>query len=375
MTTESAVIEGPTGERSVMTQPQPAHMPGGDPGTMALALMEDEAFEERLAILKRGRNRIVQIQRELMEEGVDYGTIPNTPKPTLFKPGAEKLAQIYRLAARLDVTFIPGDGEGQPPLRYMAECFLHHGSFDGPVVAVGHGTANSWEKRYRRAEKKACPKCGEQALIVSKFRAGWHCFAKVGGCGTDFAPDHPQIKEQSTSPAGNPVDAHDLDVTLLKMAEKRAFVDAVLRATASSGLFTQDLAEDPATMPPAAEDRASATTTTEGGRQVDSDTGEVVDPEFRDSAVEGVGRGGRTEGISSAQLAQIKAYSKGLKLGPLGLSMAVNDKLGIDAFEGHPELVDDERGAADRLIEVLNQLTSEEAGILIQHLRKLSESE
>ena len=131
---------------------------GMDAGTFALAMLSDDDFDERLVILKRGRDRMARIQRELMIDGEDFGLIPNTPKPTLYKSGAEKLAQIYRLAARLETSFTTGDNSQSPPLTYDAICFLHLGSFDGPVVASGHGTANSWEKRYRREGKKVCPK-------------------------------------------------------------------------------------------------------------------------------------------------------------------------------------------------------------------------
>ena len=53
-------------------------------------------------------------------------------------------------------------------------------------------------------------------------------------------------------------DPWDLDTTLLKMAEKRAHVDATLRACAASGLFTQDIEDQvrpPAPVEPAPEPR------------------------------------------------------------------------------------------------------------------------
>jgi hypothetical protein len=32
-----------------------------------------------------------------MQQGIDYGTIPGTNKPTLLKPGAEKLCRLFNL--------------------------------------------------------------------------------------------------------------------------------------------------------------------------------------------------------------------------------------------------------------------------------------
>jgi hypothetical protein len=216
-------------------------------GTFALAAMTDDEFTTRLAALKRGRDRIAAIQRELMDKDVDYGTIPGTPKPTLLKPGAEKLCDIYGLRADFAPERVIGDGISAPALAYQTRCELHLGSLDGPVVAVGYGSANSWERkhRYRRAER-ACPECGLiGSLLRSKHgKAEWFCWAKKGGCGKTFPIADPRVTEQPLGDVENP-DPWDLDTTLLKMAEKRAHVDATLRATAASGLFTQDVEDQP----------------------------------------------------------------------------------------------------------------------------------
>jgi hypothetical protein len=212
-------------------------------GTFALAVMTDQEFETRMAVLKKGRERIAQIQRGLMDKDVDFGTIPGTPKPTLLKPGAEKLCDFYRFAA----DFIPeryvGDGQTAPHLAYKTRCELHQGNLDGPIVAVGYGSANSWERRYRyRTGERACPECGAVGTLLRSKRGKpeWFCWAKKGGCGKTFDIKDPKVVEQQVGDIENP-DPWDLDTTLLKMAEKRAHVDATLRATAASGLFTQDV--------------------------------------------------------------------------------------------------------------------------------------
>jgi ribosomal protein L37AE/L43A len=349
-----------------------------DAGTYALAMLNEDDFQERLEILKRGRDRIAQIQRELMEVNVDYGLIPGTPKPTLFKSGAEKLALIYRLAARMEAEFTPGDGEKQPPLRYSVACFLHHGTFDGPVVAVGHGTANSWEKRYRRESNKACPNCGKTTIIRSKFDPGWYCFEKKGGCGKKFAKDDPAIVEQGTDARGDPVEANDLQNTLLKMAEKRAFVDAVLRATASSSLFTQDVAEEPADETQQA-DYDGPVEVTKGGAVVNTD-GEVVErrestpePVETRTATATVQRGGHVDDANTAQISQVTNYSKALKLGPYKLADEIAELFGggIDSTMLDGETV----AAATQLMEFLKSMSSTDIGKLITHLRKKAESQ
>jgi ssDNA-binding Zn-finger/Zn-ribbon topoisomerase 1 len=217
-------------------------------GTLAMATMSEAEFQQRLAALKKGQDRIKQIKRDLMEEGAHYGVIPGTNKPTLLKPGAEVLCSIYGLRADFLPTFEYGDNTTAPAIRVSMRCELHLGDLGGPVVAVGYGTANAWERkhRYRRADR-SCPACGEYGSIRrSKFDKdgdrGWWC--KNDSCKVNFRRDDPSITEQQAGEVENP-DPHELENTLLKMGEKRAFIDAALRATASSDLFTQDVEDMP----------------------------------------------------------------------------------------------------------------------------------
>jgi hypothetical protein len=196
--------------------------------------------------MRRGRERITRIHRELMDPETDYGVIPGTKQPTLLKPGAEKLCDFYRLAAEFRPEIRYGDGEHAPPISVLTECRLHLGTLDGPVVNTGHGAANSWEKRYRyRRGERSCPACSKTGTIVkgrAEFGGGWLCFGKKGGCGAKYPDDAPEIVDQPVGDIENP-DPYDLLNTLLKIAEKRSYVDATLRATATSGLYPQDVEE------------------------------------------------------------------------------------------------------------------------------------
>jgi ssDNA-binding Zn-finger/Zn-ribbon topoisomerase 1 len=218
----------------------------GGAGTLAMAVMPDEEFGQRLAALKKGAERIRTIKRELMTEGSHYGTIPGTDKPTLLKPGAEVLCSIYGLRPDFVPTVEYGDGHASPPIRVTMRCELHLGDMSGPVVAVGYGAANSWERKHRwRRGERACPECGSVGTVIrgkADFGGGWLCWAKKGGCGVKWATGAPEIEGQAVSDIEN-TDQHDLENTLVKMAKKRAFLDATLTGTASSDLFTQDLEE------------------------------------------------------------------------------------------------------------------------------------
>lgn len=214
----------------------------GTNATLALGAMTDKAFEAQLQAMRKGQERITRVQREVMVKDSDYGVIPGTKEPTLLKPGAERLAMLYDLRANMLPERITGDGETEPTIRFQVRADIHHGSLDGPIVAVGWGAANSWEKRYRwRRGELICPKCAKPTVRKSK-EGGWFCWSKLGGCGLNFKEDDTRISGQSTGDVENP-DPYDLENTLLKIAEKRAYVDGIIRATGTSGLFTQDMEE------------------------------------------------------------------------------------------------------------------------------------
>ena len=214
----------------------------------ALALMSESEFEQRLEGLKTAQRRMARIQRELMQEDVDYGVIPGTgDKPTLLKPGAEKLCKFHHLVPTFEEQIILGDGLTRPHIRVLTTCSLHHESEVGPIVGQGVGAANSWEKKHRwRDAQRKCPTCGAAAIYRSKYpdkqtgELGWYCFAKKGGCGATFGEKDPEIINQQQGQQENP-DPFDIENTLRKIAAKRAQTDAALRATATSGLFTQDV--------------------------------------------------------------------------------------------------------------------------------------
>ena len=58
--------------------------------TTALALPSEEQFRHDIDAI----NRFQQIVHANLIENQDFGVIPGTQKPTLLKPGAEKIAKL-----------------------------------------------------------------------------------------------------------------------------------------------------------------------------------------------------------------------------------------------------------------------------------------
>jgi len=241
------VIEAPP-MKALTTLPSVAHVQSG---LGAIALLSDDDFERNLVILEKGAERARRIQKAILEPGTDYGAEPGIKRPFLHKPGAEKFEKAYGLASSYTVERHVGDGENAPDLEFIVHARVHLGTTDGPVIAEGLGEASSWERKYRyRAGSKACPRCGADAIRRGTKRetdeAEWYCWAKQGGCGAHFDLNTPELA-QAPDDVQNP-DPWDLANTLLKMARKRAYVDAILTATGTSGLFTQD-EDSPAARP------------------------------------------------------------------------------------------------------------------------------
>ena len=222
-----------------LSEPAPASLLG------PLGTMSDTVFDAHVAQARLGFERVAKLVANVLELGTDYGVIPGTKKPTLLKPGAEKLCNIAGLTAQYKVERIVGMGPNEPPLVYTVRCDLvdAHSILRGSGV----GTTSAWEKRYRyRHSERVCPSCGEPTIKEDRkadSQQAFYCWRKLGGCGQTWNRGTQAAAEIDAQQAGvtENEDPHDLDNTLCKMACKRSKVAAVLDALCLSGFFTQDL--------------------------------------------------------------------------------------------------------------------------------------
>jgi hypothetical protein len=183
--------------------------------------------------------------KDYLHEDEDFGLIPGTPKKTLYKPGADKLCELYGLSDSYSILSKVEDWD-RGLFDYVIECSLVHRQ-TGQLVSSGLGSCSTFESKYRwRNATRKCPSCGKDAIIKGKqeYGGGWLCFKKKDGCGAKFPDGDKSIEGQEVGRLENP-DICDQKNTVLKMAKKRAKIDATLSATRSSGVFTQDIEDFP----------------------------------------------------------------------------------------------------------------------------------
>lgn len=156
------------------------------------------------------------VMEKVMKKDTHYGVVPGTNKPTLLKPGAEVLATTFQLAPTV-TTEIERTADA---IRVTAHVSLH--SFNGQFLGEGVGECSTGEEKFKwRAsvsdeEFNSVPE-DKRRVAYKKGRSGPYTIK--------------QIRQ-------NP---DDMANTVLKMAKKRAFVDAILTVTGASDIFTQDV--------------------------------------------------------------------------------------------------------------------------------------
>ena len=167
-----------------------------------LAIMSSPDQQGALEV-RQQVNQIQYLMQQVLKSGEHYGVVPGTKgKPTLFQSGAEKIAYMFHLVPSYEVQRTMFDGGHR---EYEITCTLTSRD-TGEVMGYGVGTCTTLESKYR-------------------YRNKW-----VNG-----------QKQREENP-----DIADTYNTVMKMAKKRAFVDAVKSTTAASDIFTQDVEDLPA---------------------------------------------------------------------------------------------------------------------------------
>ena len=209
-----------------------------------------------------------------LRENVDFGVVPGTDKPTLLKPGGEKLCTFFGLRPTFEIVekvedWTGAQHGGEPFFYYLYRCRLVR---RGEVIAEGDGSCNSMESKYRYrwvqesemppgdlsrfkkrggriSEPQFAIERGETTGKYGKPAAYWQEFRDAIDRG-EATPVKRKKKD------GGEMAAWEIDSTVYripnediasqvntiqKMAQKRAFIGATLLAVNGSEFFTQDL--------------------------------------------------------------------------------------------------------------------------------------
>ena len=167
----------------------------------------------------------VMAQRQLLEEiyksvmipGIDYGYIPGTKERALLKPGAE----VLRLGFNFEVEMTVGKEVelGRDWISVDSRCTLR--DFDRRAVGQADANANSYESkfRYRWASEKQLPQHIDKDTLITRQQHGAY-------------GEYTQYRLPTEDVGG-------LIHTLIRYAEKRAFVAAIHQATGASRIFRE----------------------------------------------------------------------------------------------------------------------------------------
>ncbi len=188
------------------------------------------------------KNDILKLLKTVMIPGIDFGIIPGTgknAKPSLLKSGAEKILMFFSLRPHTEIERVIEQQTGH--MTIFSKTDIH--ASDGTYLGDGSAVCSTRETKY--AFKRAnvvCPKCKAEAIRKGKaeYGGGWFCSSNNGGCGAKFDEKNEEIINQNGQTATNPADFYN---TVVKMAQKRSVVAAVLLTTAASSVFTQDMGE------------------------------------------------------------------------------------------------------------------------------------
>jgi hypothetical protein len=186
--------------------------------------------------------QITKFCKEKMKRGVDYGVIPGTAKRkdekgqdvetlVLFKPGAEKLCIWFGLEPEyLETIVATPSGNGQKPIVSI-DGVMKLRDKNSRIMGWGVGNCNSDEKKYRDRTEWVFENKIPEGLDVNTLECEERTSRK----------NNSKYKVYKVQSSTNP---NDILNTLKKMCFKRAMIAAVLMATGTSEIFTQDVIDE-----------------------------------------------------------------------------------------------------------------------------------
>lgn len=192
----------------------------------AMSIIESNDIATVSSTLKK-ISQFQAIVQQTLKKDHDYGIIPGTPKPTLYLPGAQKINMLMQVSPEYEYIDRTVDFD-KGFFNYEMRCTLVKNIIQDTVliklpVCQGVGSCNSMEKKYRwmNVNESDIPDGIDKNTLKKNTKTyGQKVVTKY------------QLEND---------DPYTLANTILKMAKKRALVDATLQLASLAEVFTQDL--------------------------------------------------------------------------------------------------------------------------------------
>ena len=131
---------------------------------------------------------------ETLKRGVDFGVVPGTKRPSLYKSGAEKVIMAYGLMCRYSIAsqMEQFDPKGGAFFHYLVRCDLvkgftqADGSYHEVIYANGYGEANTGESRNGA---KSGVNAANNTIKMAQKRAMVQAALSVSGLSSMFSQD------------------------------------------------------------------------------------------------------------------------------------------------------------------------------------------
>ncbi len=165
------------------------------------------------APMLRQRVKVIQqVMKDVMVDGTHFGTIPGTPKPSLWQPGAEILCQTFGISIKCE-PIEERISEEEIFYRVRATAFNYQGREIGSREAV----CSTREKKYR----------WRKPVHIKEWEAAPEHLRRI-----TWDKEGKETLQVRTDPG-------DQAQTILAMASKRAHVAVTRQVTGCSGMFAE----------------------------------------------------------------------------------------------------------------------------------------
>lgn len=175
--------------------------------------------------LKKWYSNICKFGKEVLKANVDYGKLLGLKKPVLFKSGAEKIKKAFNYQIEMLDCVKEVNDYRLNYFDYTYKCIIS--SKDGTKLGICEGNANSREIKFRYIFKPVSeiPDKNTIKLLKADGKGKWVIE------GNKWAW-YERVENE---------DIYTLKNSIQKMAQKRAFVGAVLMASGASEFFAQEI--------------------------------------------------------------------------------------------------------------------------------------